>query len=417
MAISIITPVKDYSPAYNKIELLVDSDNKSEPNFRYVFEVFVEGNGSKVFKVAPEPLIFYGLLDIHNYLQQFVTSSIGNYDTDQCFEYAEGSIIKYNIEISEQWDVAGVPTADPDGDGLVDTSDLYAFEGALNHSSWIDFNPDLYLANTVNSNVDFLTDNRVNQVSINDLGWSYLMTDDPNQIDAIEVQTFDSSGATIDTYIIQNGVIKTETGARLLKIGTSPQSLNNVTTALVTTGTQPIITSNVASYFVKVIDNTTTDPFTSIYLFQLQEECRYKNYRLHFENRLGGFDSYTFTGRNQKSTSIKRTTYRSTPYNITPAGIINKHQDKGLVNNTTTRSESIKLSSAYLSTEENNWLEQLSYSPEVYLEFTDADGNRNLKSVVLSNVNSWIEKETIHDKLFKMELEIEIGHEAYSQRK
>jgi hypothetical protein len=181
-------------------------------------------------------------------------------------------------------------------------------------------------------------------------------------------------------------------------------------------GSLPIITSIVASYTCQLFDNTAA-AVSELNNFTIKEPCRYQEYRLHFENKYGAFDSYTFTGRNQKSTSMQRTSYKSSAYPIVTAGIERKHKDKSNVTNWTKRTEKIKLSSDYLTTEENTWLEQLLYSNEIYLEFTDGSGAQNLKSVHKVTDTNWLEKETSIDKLFKLDIEIELGHEAYSQRK
>ncbi len=58
MAITILQNIEDYLPAYNRMELLVESNNVGEPNFKYVFRLFVEGEtfdgvGYKEYQVTP----------------------------------------------------------------------------------------------------------------------------------------------------------------------------------------------------------------------------------------------------------------------------------------------------------------------------------------------------------------------------
>jgi hypothetical protein len=416
MALSEKTPIANYLPCYNPIEWCVDSTNVTEPNFKYVFRVYIEGvGGYKEYQASPSDVLEYGIVAIHNYIQTFVTPYIGEHDDTLTFNYSIFTIRKYNIEVYEMWDVAGVPTINGEVQPL-NTGDLYTFQGAFDYSFWFDWDASNYFTNLTNgSSGRWLTDNLDNFVSINDLGWSYYLTDAPSDNNYLEVKTYDSAGVLIDTFNIDNGLTLSLTNARYIKVGTSPALLNN-TTSLLSLGSLPIITSIVASYTCQLFDNTAA-AVSELNNFTIKEPCRYQEYRLHFENKYGAFDSYTFTGRNQKSTSMQRTSYKSSAYPIVTAGIERKHKDKSNVTNWTKRTEKIKLSSDYLTTEENTWLEQLLYSNEIYLEFTDGSGAQNLKSVHKVTDTNWLEKETSIDKLFKLDIEIELGHEAYSQRK
>ena len=415
--ITIIQNISDYSPVYNRMEMLVDSDNNSEPNFKYVFRVYIEGVADyKEYRVTPDAVLNYGAVDVHNYIQTFVEANLGQFNSISGFSYAQGSIARYNIECFEMWDVLGVPTFNPDNEEGVTSGVLYCFEGAFDNSTWIDWTPSDIFTNPTNGvNGQFLTDNKYNYVSINDLGWSYYLTDSPSENNYIEIITYDSIGVPINTFRVSNSTTLSVTAARLEKVATSPQSLNNITSGF-SLGSPPVIIDTVDYYTVQLF-NTGGSPVSEVMTFKIKEPCRYQEYRLHFQNRFGAFDSYTFQGRNQKSTAMQRTSYKSSAYPITAGGIERLHQEKSNITNWTKRTNKIKLISDYLETEENNWLEQLLYSNEIYLEFVDGSGDRNFKSVHKVVGTSWVEKETEHDKLFKLEIEIELGHEAYSQRK
>ena len=422
MAITILQNIQDYLPAYNRMELLVESDNVGEPNFKYVFRLFVEGEtfggvGYKEYQVTPDAVLNYGVVDIHNLIQTFVEADLGQFNGTSAFSYAQNSIKKYNIEIYEMWDIAGVPTINTEQGESGDTGDLYCFEGSFNNSFWIDWDASDYFTNLTNGvNGRWLTDNLLNKVSINDLGWSYYLTDSPSDNNYIQVLTYDSADALISTFEINNTTSLSPTPARFEKVTTSPQALNNVGVGQFAVGTQPVITSSVARYTVQLFDNTAA-PVSELINFEIKEPCRYTEYRFHFENKYGAFDSFTFHGRNQKKTDMQRTSYKTSAYPIVTGAIQRLHQEKSNVTNWTKRTEKISLISDYLTTEENTWLEQMLYSNEIYLEFVDGSGVRNFKSVHKVTGTSWVEKETIHDKLFRLEIEVELGQEAYSQRK
>ena len=414
MALTEKTALADYLPVYNSMEWCVDSTNVSNTNFKYVFRVTIEGvGGYKEYQVVPSDTLDYGIVDVHNYIQTFITPYIGEHDDTLTFNYSIFTLRQYSVTCYEMWDIAGVPTVSQES---ITTGNLYCFQGSFDYSFWFDWTPTDYYTNLANgSSGQWLTDNLDNFVGIGDLGWSYYLTDAPSEVDYLEVKTYDSAGALIDTFNISNALNPALSNSRYVKVGTSPEVLNNTTDTL-TLGSLPIVTSSVASYTCQLFDSSVA-AVSELINFTIKEPCRYQEYRLHFENKYGAFDSYTFTGRNQKTTSMQRTSYKSSAYPIVTAGIERKHKDKSNVSNWTKRTEKIKLSSDYLTTAENTWLEQLLYSNEIYLEFTDGSGAQNFKSVHKVTGSSWLEKETEIDKLFKLEIEIELGHEAYSQRK
>jgi len=417
MAISIITNLQNWLPVYNRLELAVDSTNVGQDNFLYVFRVFIDGvPGYKQYEAQPENTNQYGILDFHNYAQTFLAPYLPDNTETVAFNQAIPAIKELSIECYEKWDVDGVPTFNPTGAQPLTFSPIYVFQGSYDNSFWLDWDANDYFVSQANgTNGRFLTDNLLNKVSINDLGWSYYLTNIPEEADKIQIVTYDSAGAVIDTFEVENLTSNLEYESFYGCVATSPQSLNNIGGGFLL-GAQPIITSSVANYTVQLCDPF-GNPSSELMYFEIKEPCRYTEYRFHFENKYGAFDSFTFEGRNQKTTSIKRSSYKTSKYPVTASGIVREHREKSNITNWTKRTEKIKLISDYLTTEENTWLEQMLYSNEIYLEFVDGSGVRNFKSVHKVTGTSWVEKETIHDKLFRLEIEVELGQEAYSQRK
>ena len=143
MAITIEQAIPEYNSAYNKIEMVCSSTNVGMTGFQFVFDVAIEGVvGTTRLKCTPEPSQNYGVKDFHKFIETFVYPTIFDPTTTTAIEYADDtgiqSIIKFNIDILEQWDVAGVPTVDPDELGPVNTGDKYAWEASFRHHDWID---------------------------------------------------------------------------------------------------------------------------------------------------------------------------------------------------------------------------------------------------------------------------------------
>ena len=64
MAITIEQDLAEYAPAYNDLNVVVSSTNVGEIDFKFVFDLYIEGVANYIrFKVAPEPITAnnYGL--------------------------------------------------------------------------------------------------------------------------------------------------------------------------------------------------------------------------------------------------------------------------------------------------------------------------------------------------------------------
>ena len=67
--------------------------------------------------------------------------------------------------------------------------------------------------------------------------------------------------------------------------------------------------------------------------------------------------------------------------------------------------------SDWISEEESNWLLELFSSPEIYLQ----EGNE-LTAVAKIKATNYTKKKVVRDKLFKIDVELELGYDDYRQR-
>jgi hypothetical protein len=107
-------------------------------------------------------------------------------------------------------------------------------------------------------------------------------------------------------------------------------------------------------------------PLSEAFYFYLYENCLPENTRISFLNTKGGFDYFTFKSYRQDTKKIQTTSYDSRYYSTN----LNS-PDRGYGRSTktfdTNVNQEIVLESDYLSVEDGNWLEQLFYSPQVYV--------------------------------------------------
>lgn len=425
--ISIVTDAPEYSPVYNKLEFCVDEVGTPDSgpmsaltNYQFVFDIVTEANGTIRTEVIPRPVTFLGVQNVGQILEGFIKETLAAFNSSVSFAFATNTpIIKFHIEVYSAWDVAGVFTIDPDGVGAVVGSDKYAWSAAFEHHNWIeqinDANPfESWIMNATNgTSGQFLTTYKTPKVDILDLGWHWTLTDTPADIEYVEVKTYDSAGVIIQTVRSQNATANGSTNSKLRTVATSPQSLNNILPAL-TLGAQPVITSSVATYTVQILDAAFAVS-SEILNFEIGECTRYDTYRLHFENELGGFDAYNFKLRSLQTTQNEKKKYNRGGDNVTASGIVYDNKDGGTVAYYVKSRDKIKLESDYLTNNENTWLKQLIESPQVYLEFTSG-GVKDFKPVFVTNSN-WTDRNISIDKLFRLTLDIDLGHENYRQRR
>ena len=421
MAITINTDFQDYSPTYNRVEAdIISSSVAGKVNFQYVVDVVTTIHGTQRFLIPPRPNNNHGIIKVGRYLAGFIIEQIAPYDSTGSFTQGlTEMIIEYHCEYYEGWDVAGAFIVDPNALGAVVGKTAYVWDAAFPEHRWITrmnnitpFTP--WVMNTTNgATTQFLTNYKTPKVDLTDLGWSYLLTDTVTDIDYVEVKTYDSAGALIQTAQsanVSNGL----TIGKIKSVATSPQSLNNIAPALLA-GSQQIITSSVATYTVQIFESTPT-AVSELLTFTIGECTRYEKYRLHFLNELGGFDSFNFLARSQQKSTVKRTSYTKAQDVITAGGLTYSHEDLGSMDYYVRSTDKIKLRSEFLTGEENTWLKELIESPNVLWETTDTDGNVVFFSVKVTS-NNWTRKEILLDKTFILELDIEVSMQNTRQRR
>lgn len=416
MAITIKTDVKDYAPVYNDITVVVDSTNKLNAGFRYIFDLYITGVASFVrFKVDPEPLTFQelGVFDFHRALEEHVKSFILTLDPAGFtggFTPMLGSLVEYQIKYGEEYEVVGVLTEFPND--LIGST-KYAYESSLPFDEWVDFDfDDIDL--TVNG-AWLTTNTNLNRIDFDTVGYSGVISSDETIPEYLEIKTYDSAGVLITTHQAQN-LTPAVFQAKLMFVATGTFNLNQITSGLVL-GAQPIITTSVSSYTLQILD-TLFAPVTGLLKFEIQEQCNYPLQRLLFENKWGAFDGFTFDLVSKVSNTIKRKSFKFNP-NIVDGGgnLLYNHANRTNVDYLIKSTKQIELNADWITEEESAWLQELIESPEIYLQGVTSKGVHQLYSVASIKTNTYEIKTKKVDKLFNIDVIITLSNENYRQRK
>lgn len=103
MAISLIAKPEVISPAFNILKFIYDSTNKNKTGFKYLFDVYAAGGGTRLarFPVMPENVNGYGEIDLSRWLRSKVTSTV-NFTSNNAID-AAGSYYAYDVKVGEEY--------------------------------------------------------------------------------------------------------------------------------------------------------------------------------------------------------------------------------------------------------------------------------------------------------------------------
>jgi len=398
MAITILANPKTFAPVYNKMEYLIESTNSGEPNFAYLVDIYINGSGTKTvrLRIPARPSDNYGKVDIHRVLESALTSDVGNPTGDAGTYDASNSSLSYIVEFGEEYGTTVVQYPNEETD-----ISRKAFNASLEKRPFINWDVTEYELDGITKK--FLTnmpDN--NKVSIDSHGWLYYL-DDP-AITFINVNVFDLNGSPLAGAKID----VTASTSDIQFVPSSPASLNNIDVANLLVGAQPIIDSTVGSYEIQARG---VGSYSETRTFIIEESCKYNTNTLIFQNNLGAFDSFTFYLGDMSMTDIERKDMKVNVDTVVGSDIVYSMNEREKVTYYTKKSETIKLMSDWITEAESNWLLELMSSPEIYLQ----EGNE-LVAVAKIKATNYTKKKVVRDKLFKIDVELELGYDDYRQR-
>ena len=414
MAITINGYPNNHTPAYNDIDLIVISDNIAEANFRYVADLYINGVFIQRLSASKDLVYDTGVFNFGRIIENYVASDIDK-DLSQ-FQQNLNSYVSYYVKFGEEY--GATPVVYP---SLTTSNTYYAW-----NAIW-DFLP-FQEYSTVNGQWDyvfrqsfdeanFLT-NRPSSgvIRYNEDAWLYLTANSANDVSKCRVKTYDVSNNLLQTVDFVNSFYADgSTNSRFLRLDCGTNNLNLIPSSGITAGAQPIIVSSgtaVDHYTISAVLGA--NEYTNSQTFVIDTNCT-KNveYRFHFLNKLGGFDSFTFYRGSNKSSTINRDSYEQNPKKSISAYISTYNtKDRGMSNFDIKISDNISVESDWVDEDTLTWLEELVYSPEVYVD----DATYGLVAVNITNSNH-VFKQEAQDKVFNLKLDFKYSYNRYRQRK
>ena len=188
--------------------------------------------------------------------------------------------------------------------------------------------------------------------------------------------------------------------------------------------------SSIAYYTVQICGGYPTDnnlrttrgpvvPVSEKFYFYLKDNCLPQNTRLAWLNNRGGYDYYTFTAYRQDTKKITRQSYDSRLYTTTTSSP-DRNIGRTIKTFATDVEQEIVLETDFLSVPVADWLQQMFYSPQVYIMKNDYVPQVGPTSIIYKDLTPTqvlsTEVQTItkkHQKLNKYRITMKVGNNFF----
>lgn len=404
MAYTISQQPELYSPAYNDQIYVVTSTNNGQANFNYIAQVLI-GSDTITIKAPAHPTFGSGVFNIGRIIESYVNSDIDR--TALSFQSNANSFKSYKVRFGEEFGATIVQYLN-----ITETVNKYVWNAVLDFKDMQTYNQEAWTMEGSGSwNTRFLGNRK--QLAT-DYSWLHWVADgsSPASLSHIDISSYTEA----DVFIKKCGVTNTLSssgvaGNHFARFSTGKDQLNAIPAAL-KYGTQPIIASNAAYYIVGFQDVTSGTISTEIRYNIVDADCKYENYRLHFLNDLGGFESFNFSKLHTESVEINKLQYKAPVGALISASVFGYSiKDRADRQYFISSKDSINLKSDWLTDDEYVLLKQLVESPEIYYD----DATYGLISVTCTSKKYDI-KTVLNNKLFNLEIEIKYSYDRYRQR-
>jgi len=355
MAITIQQQPQLFSTAGNPIVWTFESDQTAQPNFCYIVELYVFGTLYSTHQVFPQ----FGILSRFNAseaLKSFLSSPLivnGSLTTD------------YNTAITNAWIVVSEKYGTPPAIGAsATTATMKPFNAALRHPDFINWNYNDYNVdsnNPLTPGVLFLTSwprSRKYFCGLNENIFLGFISNDTSF--NVRFRLKDAAGGTIAnvlTALTLNDLTVIDCSPATIIANTSITALDFAAAAyyeVIARGTGPGINNGSSETFQIYIDN----------------EChRYPTRRLHWLNKFGVWDSFTFTLVSTESTKVASSTYERESGIWSGTNYIYPLYQGEMTTYSKRAEDTMVLNSDWIYEDVQQWLvRELYESPNVYLE-------------------------------------------------
>jgi len=398
-----------YTSGFDPLIFLASSNQSLQTNFRYRVNINDEnGNVISVFRIPPYysdgTVLFDAHLTIENYLSYDILNLING---TVGFQTGINTFCKFTINIAEEY---GTPI---NSYASATSQVIYAINSAQNYLDMIN-NPiydRVWFAAGVQA-ATWLT-NQPSTIKIR-TGDSYelgfIAGSQFGSPDHLRVKTYDVSGNLLKSSEFDNSQkANTTDDQRFLSVLVGADNINDW--AVSAGSAQPLIADNV-SYYEISLESSLDVTVSNVLTFEIDRDCTRDNtyQRLFWLNPLGRFDAFNFTQMKTDSITTEKSTYGKVKGVRTSSSFVfNTYQNERSTFFAKSK-QRYTLRSGFVNTETATWLKELIQSPLVYMIIDNQFVGVNLIT------NSYTAQTTLQEKLFNIEIEVELSVDNQRQR-
>lgn len=409
MAITIQSSPAPYSSMHDDLWYVSSSTNVNNPNataFKFVYDVYVNGAQVSRTKVYPSPSGegSYGVFNASPMVRSYVTNYFEPSGSSILVASNDKIKVDSTIKIGEEY---------VSGGNLI--TNLNLVSGAL---SAYNYYPPLFADILfVNNNTPLVLSDYYDNLLLENFTDDWITERDTQNItieygDNFYATYFKITSGTYSAWVdvVNEGGTVLDTASGNITFSGEMNLFNCQAGHINTFAGRTLITENTYGYNVYLKRGVAVSR-----KLQFIQKCypKYKQYNLHFLNRLGGWDTMKFALVNKRSTEVQRASYRRNDWQLsgntmTNIDSYNKYNETTL-NYAIQHKDKFHLVSDWVSEQDYEWLAQLFASTITYMEVQGA-----YFPVTISSTNYEYKLES-SDKLFNFEIDIEIGKYLTSQ--
>jgi hypothetical protein len=398
-------------PSFAPIEYLVSSTNTAQSGFKVIASLFTDptGDNTKIatLQLNTIPSATQVVTDIQNIIQSFVTSDYSVLAGDTT-DISQSALKDFKIAFQEYYSGALQGSA-------VSGNTFDSWNSSPKYIEWADLSgstKDYYNWSIEDASAE--TDKEFLNGFEQDAEWfnlgksnnflkvrstqkyqaSWIMRQNLSDTYKIYLKTLDSTF----TNILSTTMTAANTaGLYTLDVGASEIASHSW-------GTTPVMT-NVKYYALRILNFTEDVWATKTIMFEIDDcENTYTDYELHWLNRKGGYDSFTFSGKSNQTTSITKNFAKYNTRTIGASSITHNTYAQRKRAFHTSLSDNYTLNSRLLKDFEVEGLEDLFSSPEVYWK-----NDANFVSVNVTG-NTFEHAKSENGQVYSMELQMEVDN-------
>ena len=402
MAITINSQPATFPSMHEDLWFVASSTNVGVTNFKFVYDIYINGAQVSRNKVFPSPSAegSYGVFNASPMVRAYVTNYFEPSGSSVLVASNDKIKVDYQVRIGEEVSGAVTPNL---ASGSYSAYNYYAplFGDIFTENGDIPLVLSNYYDNLLIENYtdDWLSDRDNSDITI-EYGDQFFIT------------FLKITGGSYKLWVQptnEDGTVGTAVSGDLTMSGQF-NLFNFQAAAINAWAGSDIITQSTYGYNVYI---TLGAAVTRVLKFRHVCNPKYRQYNLHFLNRLGGYDTMAFRLVNKRRSEFNRASYRRNPYQLSNGTMTNI--DTYNKYNETTYNFAIQHTDYYMLT--SDWVNDMDYaflaqlvaSPIVYMEVQGA-----FFPVTIRNTN-YQYKYKVSDGLFNFDLEVEVGKYLNSQ--